>query len=106
MNRKLAYTVHVRHPETRETHRLPGGTVAPAWAVPLITNRRAFEGGSTGEDGGEETPPALTTEDGLKKLTVAELEVHATANSINLGGATRKPEIIAAILGAGDTSGG
>lgn len=118
MSKVLAGQVAVQNPETGEFVTLAKGDELPGWAEKLVTNPKAFEGGAPAEYTVEspyipvpdpatvtaplEGEPGAAYPDGEPSETwkVDELKAYAADNAVDLGGATVKAEILAAIQSA------
>lgn len=79
---RLSVTVIVRHPSTGQIEVLSEGSDLPEWADGLV--------GDHALDGGDGPSAAWK---------VSDLREYAQENEIDLGGATTKAEILAAIRG-------
>lgn len=85
---RMVETVILRNPNSGAPEALPAGSEVPEWAVDMIGSKELIEGG------GE------SREQKLEDLTNAALKELAEERDIDLGGATKKADIIAAIESA------
>lgn len=82
-------------------HKDSGRTLVAREGTRLERLLEADKGWAEFEPEPEEVPETEPAEKPLEKYTTAELKAHAAEHGIDLGEATKKPDILAAILAAG-----
>ena len=103
--RRMRYTMAVRNPETLEVHALLEGSVVPSWANGLVADADTVDGpepvpatGTESTGVGESDEPADVG--GVKPdktWTGAAIRAFAADHGIDLGEASTKADMLAAI---------
>ncbi|WP_144836015.1 Rho termination factor N-terminal domain-containing protein [Kocuria rosea] len=102
MAAKLAFTVTVKDPKTREIVSFGPDDELPAWAEEQITFEGAYVPSS--RQGKQEEPPFDPADDlgddQLPNLKVDQLKAYADAHGVEVAASAKKDELIAAITAA------
>lgn len=91
MARRLTGYVHVRDDAGDAKAFGPDDTV-PAWAEKQITNPKAWEG-----EGDDESDEEIPEGDPSEDWKVDQLKAYAEREGVDLGGATKKADILTAV---------
>lgn len=101
--RRMRYTMAVRNAETLEVHALLEGSAVPSWADGLVADADTVDGPEpVPAEGGEAAPPTPEPTDvgGVKpdkSWTGAAIRAFAGDHGIDLGEASTKADMLAAI---------
>lgn len=100
--RVMRYTMAVRNPETYEVHALLKGSEVPSWAESVVDDRDTEQGKPAPKVSASSAPPEPVVEAVVPDAswTAAAIRKYAVEHSVDLGEATTKADMLAAIEAA------